>query len=32
MMKFKFDLRDRKSLDILYTFFIRSLLEYGSGI
>ena len=31
MMKFKFDL-DRKSLDIIYTSFIRPLLEYGSGI
>ena len=30
MKKFKFDL-DRKSLDIIYTSFIRPLLEYGSG-
>ena len=31
MRKFKFDL-DRKSLDIIYTSFIRPLLEYGSGV
>ena len=31
MRKFKFDL-DSKSLDIIYTSFIRPLLEYGSGI
>ena len=31
MKKFKCDL-DRKSLDIIYTSFIRPLLEYGSGV
>ena len=31
MRKFKFEL-DRKSLEIIYTSFIRPLLEYGSGI
>ena len=31
MRKFKFDL-DRKSLDIIYTSFIRPLQEYGSEV
>ena len=31
MRKFKFDL-DSKSLDIINTFFVCPLLEYGSGV